>query len=218
MPTDDKRDAKRHPYRSAARRYDLILGPVLKGTRVLGVTMSRPQAGMAVLDVGCGTGAHLKLYQRAQADLTGIDASPAMIEVARQKLGDSAKLHLGDASDMPYGDRSFDLVFSMLALHEMDPRTRSAVIDEMKRVLKKSGRILLIDFHPGPFHPLSGWIAKLVIHSVEAMAGGDHFRNYLHFIKIKGLPTLISEHDLAVEEWKVVAGGAMALYLLSPKP
>jgi len=170
---------------------------------------------MAVLDVGCGTGAHLILYRSAQVDLFGIDASPAMIEVARQKLGDRAKLHLGDASDMPYSDQSFDLVSSMLALHEMDPGTRSAVIGEMKRVLKKSGRILLIDFHPGPLRPVYGWIARTVIHSVEAVAGGDHFRNYRHFMRIKGLPTLIKEHQLAVEEWRTAAGGALALFLLS---
>jgi len=49
-------------------------------------------------------------------------------------------------------------VIAMLVLHEMDDSTRMGSLDEMKRVLKPNGRILLIDFHPGPLQPLQGWI------------------------------------------------------------
>jgi ubiquinone/menaquinone biosynthesis C-methylase UbiE len=103
----------------------------------------------------------------------------------------------------------------MLALHGMNSLTRSAAIGEMKRVLKKSGRILLIDFHPGSLHPVDGWIARLVIQTIETMAGGDHYDSYRHFMANEGLPALVRKHALCVEERKLVAGGAMALYLLS---
>ena len=215
-PTTDNLDARRHS-RSPGWQYDFFLEPVLRGIRLQGRAMARPRVGMSILDVGCGTGAHLKLYQESQADLTGIDVSPAMIGAARSKLGHSASLHLGDASAMPYAYRSFDLIFSMLALHGMAPLTRSTAIDEMKRVLKQSGRILLIDFHPGPLRPLDGWIVRLAIHAIETIAGGDHYTGYRHFMANGGLPTLIGEHDLEVEHREIVAGGTMALYLLSPR-
>ena len=83
---------------------------------------------MNILDVGCGTGTHLELYQRYGCHLYGIDISPSMLEIARARLGDSARLELGDATSMPYEDRKFDLIISMLSLHEMAPQTRSGVL------------------------------------------------------------------------------------------
>ena len=111
-----------------------------KGLRLAGVRMFRPSQGMNILDVGCGTGTHLELYQRYQCKLYGIDTSPAMLEIARARLGDSAQLDQGDAATMPYEDHQFDLIVSMLSLHEMPAPTRSGVVTEMQRVLKKDGR------------------------------------------------------------------------------
>jgi ubiquinone/menaquinone biosynthesis C-methylase UbiE len=205
---------RQDPYRFVARWYDKIFGPMNRGLRLLGLRMFRPREGMSILDVGCGTGAHLELYQRYRCHMYGIDPSPAMIQVARERLGDRAEFHLGDASDMPYENRSFDLVICMLALHEMNPPTRSAVIGEMKRVLKHTGRILLIDFHPAPVRPFKSWLARLGVLFSEIAAGREHFRNYRHFMSIQGLPALITEHALVVEKQKVVGGGALALFLL----
>jgi ubiquinone/menaquinone biosynthesis C-methylase UbiE len=149
-----------------------------KGLRVVGIRMFRPAEDMHVLDVGCGTGTHLELYQRYKCRLYGIDLSPAMLEIARDRLGESAQLDLGDAADMPYTDDRFDLIICMISLHEMSPETRSAVLDEMMRVLKSDGRILLVDYHPGPYRPLQGWISKLIITVSELVAGREHWRNY----------------------------------------
>src|SRR5512143_2026045 len=150
-------------YRRIARIYDPLFDNMNKGLRLAGIRTFRPLKGMDILDVGCGTGAHLELYQRYGCNLYGIDLSPSMLEIARMRLGDSARLELGDATRMPYEDRKFDLVLCMLSLHEMREQTRSGVLTEMKRVLKEEGRILLIDFHPGPYQPLQGWISKVII-------------------------------------------------------
>jgi ubiquinone/menaquinone biosynthesis C-methylase UbiE len=201
-------------YRNVGRFYDRLFEPMTSGLRLLGVRMSRPQKGMAVLDVGCGTGTHLELYRRYGCSLFGIDSS-SMLEMARDRLGDGAELRLQDASEMPYENGAFDLVTCMLALHEMNQAMRAAVISEMKRVLKDTGRILLIDFHPVPLRPFKGWLTKPIIFLSELAAGGEHFRNYRHFMAIKGLPTLIQENSLQIEKERVVGGGALALFLLS---
>ncbi|MEJ2263730.1 MAG: methyltransferase domain-containing protein [Anaerolineales bacterium] len=195
--------------------YDKIFEPMNRGLRLLGIRMFRPEADMEVLDVGCGTGLHLELFQRFQCRLHGIDSSPSMLNIARNRLGEAADLRLGDASRMPYGGQSFDLITSMLVLHEMRHQTRITVINEMKRVLKDSGHILLIDFHPGPIRPLKGWSTKTIIFFSELAAGREHFKNYRHFMAIKGLPAIIDEVSLGIEREKIVGGGALALFLLN---
>ena len=201
------------PYRNVARIYDLIFDSMNKGLKLVGIRMFRPTKGMSILDVGCGTGSHLELYQRYKCNLYGLDLSPSMLNVARERLGDTARLDLGDATDMPYEDNKFDLVISMLSLHEMPPETRSTVLNEIKRVLKNDGRILLIDFHPGPYQPLQGWVSKLIIFFSELVAGREHFRNYRHFLAMGGLSALTNQHNLKVEKRQILAGGTFATIL-----
>ena len=201
------------PYRNVARIYDLIFDSMNKGLKLVGIRMFRPTKGMSILDVGCGTGSHLELYQRYKCNLNGLDLSPSMLNVARERLGDTARLDLGDATDMPYEDNKFDLVISMLSLHEMSPETRAAVLNEIKRVLKDNGRILLIDFHPGPYQPLQGWVSKLIIFFSELAAGREHFRNYRHFLAMGGLSALTNQHNLKVEKHQILAGGTFTTIL-----
>ena len=75
--------------------------------------MYTPVKGALILDVGCGTGTNLNLYQKAGCKVCGIDSSLAMIDIAREKLGQRAELRIGDASQMPYPDDLFDLVTVM---------------------------------------------------------------------------------------------------------
>ncbi len=60
--------------------------------------MFPPSEETKVLDVGCGTGIQPARYQQAGCWVTGIDASPAMLEVARRRLGTRASLTVGDAA------------------------------------------------------------------------------------------------------------------------
>ena len=117
---------------------------------------------------------------------------------------------------MPYDADSFDLVICMLALHEMDPPVRKAVLAEMKRVVAPSGRILVIDFHAGGVSTLKGRFTQLVIFLSEIIAGWKHFRNYRQFLSIDGLPPLFVECGLSEVERKVVAGGNLALHVVRP--
>ena len=205
------------PYRRVAGIYDRLFEPLNRRLRLLGVRMFPPEQNMKVLDVGCGTGVHLDVYRRSGCELYGIDNSPSMLDVARNRLGEDADLRLGDATEMPYESNTFDLIVCMLVLHEMNQRTRMSVITEMKRVLKTDGHILLIDFHAGRARPLKGWLTKPIIFLSEVAAGRRHFRNYRHFMSIHGLPGLIEESQLTEEQQKVVAGGTLALYLVRAK-
>jgi ubiquinone/menaquinone biosynthesis C-methylase UbiE len=156
--------ASRDAYRHVARWYDRIFGGMNAGLRGIALKMFSPHPGMEVLDVGCGTGIQLASYQQAGCQVTGIDSSPAMLEVARSRLGKGASLTMGDAAHMPYPDWAFDLVLSITVLHEMAPTVRAAALGEMKRVLRPGpgARMLLIDFEAGPVRPVRGWITDSV--------------------------------------------------------
>jgi ubiquinone/menaquinone biosynthesis C-methylase UbiE len=205
------------PYRNIAGIYDRLFDNMNKGLRLVGVRMYRPSKGMSILDVGCGTGSHLELYQRYDCSLYGIDLSPSMLEIAHTRLGESTRLDLGDATNMPYEDHTFDLIISMLSLHEMMPQTRSGVIGEMKRTLKEDGRILLIDFHPGPYQPIQGWVSKAIILASEIAAGRQHFTNYRQFLRTKGLSALVHQNSLEIQKQSILAGGTFAVLLVRLK-
>lgn len=201
------------PYRRVAGIYDRLFEPLNRRLRLLGVRMFPPVQGMKVLDVGCGTGVHLDIYRRYGCGLHGIDNSPSMLAVARNRLGEDADLRLGDAKALPYESNTFDLLVCMLVLHEMEQGMRMSVIAEMQRVIRTDGHILLIDFHAGRARPLKGWLTRAIILLSEVAAGRRHFRNYRHFMANRGLRGLIEAGRLTEEQRKVVAGGTLALYV-----
>jgi ubiquinone/menaquinone biosynthesis C-methylase UbiE len=202
------------PYQKVATRYDAFVEPFTNALRRIGLKMFPPKEGMLVLDVGCGTGSSLRLYNDAGCRAFGIDASPSMLVVAQNKLGGRAGLQLGDASQMPFPDDLFDLVVAMFVLHDMPGEIRPLVVSETVRILKHDGRILLIDYHSGRMGFPAGWFYKAVVLFFEIAAGRKHFTNYRDFMAKKALSGLIVSQKLTIEEKKIVTGGNIGLYLL----
>lgn len=97
-----------------------------------------PRAGEKILDVGCGTGDLSFYLQQAGAIITGIDASAAMIENAREKYPGLIFLQL-DATAMPFAGQ-FDAVFSNAALHWIHPP--ALVLQRIWQALKPAGRFI----------------------------------------------------------------------------
>jgi ubiquinone/menaquinone biosynthesis C-methylase UbiE len=201
-------------YKYSAKLYDRIFEPLNSGLRKLGLKMYPVKEGMKVLDIGCGTGAHLRLYQKQRCKIYGIDLSPAMIKVAGTKLGDEAHIFLGSAADMEFDDDQFDLILCFTVLHEMSQKIREDVLKEARRVLKSDGRMLLIDFHPGTIGNFKGIVSKIIITTAEIAAGGEHYRNYRHYMKNGGLPRLIDSMGFIIEDQKIVSGGNFGIFLL----
>jgi ubiquinone/menaquinone biosynthesis C-methylase UbiE len=103
------------------------------------------QATGEVLEVAIGTGRNLPYYPQG-IHLTGVDFSPAMLQLARRqadRFGRKVDLRLGDAQALDFPDACFDTVVCTLSLCAI-PDERRAVA-EMKRVLRPGGRLLLLD-------------------------------------------------------------------------
>jgi ubiquinone/menaquinone biosynthesis C-methylase UbiE len=203
-------------YSFIAHQYDRLLGPFLDGLRVAALRLRPPAAGWRVLDVGCGTGAQLELYQRAGCRVAGIEASPAMAQVARRRLGAHAELEVADAARMPYPAAAFDLVLASMMLHELGEGTRAAILRECGRVLRPGGRLIVIDYHPGPVRVPTGWVVRPFVLAAERLAGRDHYRHHLAFLAGGGMPALAPAHGFAVERLDVRRGGTFGVYVLAP--
>ncbi len=209
--SDNARDA----YQRVAKFYDRLLEPVNAPLRSIGLKLYPTDSSMTVLDVGCGTGAHLEAYVESGASCFGLDASPAMLEQASTRLGDRCDLKLGDATALVYEDSSFDLVFGALFLHELDGSVRAAALSEMARVVKPEGRVLIIDYRSGSLR-VKGYAARSLSTVAERVAGRVHYRNWRTYLRSGGIPTMASDAGLSVEREKIVAGGNLALWLLKP--
>jgi ubiquinone/menaquinone biosynthesis C-methylase UbiE len=138
-----------------------------------------------VLEVAIGTGLNLASY-RDDVELTGIDWSDAMLDIARDRaaqLGRTPKLQQADAHQLPFGDGSFDTVVCTFGLCAIPDHTRA--IAEMARVLRPGGCLILVDHIESRSAAVRGVQRFLEIFTVPL--GGEHFlRRPLKEVRAKG--------------------------------
>jgi demethylmenaquinone methyltransferase/2-methoxy-6-polyprenyl-1,4-benzoquinol methylase len=97
-----------------------------------------------VLDVATGTGLVAERLLRAGHRVTGLDQSPDMLAVARQRFGDRIELVEGSAESLTFADASFDhLTFTYLLRYVDDP---AAALHELARVVRPGGTIAMLEF------------------------------------------------------------------------
>lgn len=79
--------------------------------------------------------------------MAGFDASPAIVRLARERLGDAADLRVADLTKaLPYDDEAFDDAVAALVLHYLEDWTQP--LAELRRVLKPGGRLIVVVNHP----------------------------------------------------------------------
>jgi SAM-dependent methyltransferase len=75
-----------------------------------------PASPQSVLEVGCGTGLFLEWFARGGHQVTGLEPSPYMLDLARRRVPQRVALDRGYAEDLPYADNTFDTVAMITAL------------------------------------------------------------------------------------------------------
>jgi ubiquinone/menaquinone biosynthesis C-methylase UbiE len=130
--------------------------------------LAQVQDNLSVLEVAVGTG---RLFSQIVARNPngrnqGIDLSPAMLARARRRLprmpSAACKLQLGSAYELPYEDDSFDLWFNTYMLDLLPEQDFPKLLSEFRRVLKPSGKIVLVSFGFGThwFNRFWYWLAR----------------------------------------------------------
>ncbi len=107
------------------------------------------EPGMEVLDVACGTGNATIPAAREGARVTGLDFSPDLLAIARERAADAmveVEWVEADAQEMPFEDSSFDRVISTFG-HMFAPDQRRTA-EEMKRVCRDGGAIAIACWSP----------------------------------------------------------------------
>ncbi|MFE0475558.1 class I SAM-dependent methyltransferase [Streptomyces sp. NPDC058947] len=106
-----------------------------------------------VLDVGCGTGSLSLLAAEQGHRVTGVDLSPAMVRLAREKLaGRDAVFLIGDAAAPPVGEQRFDAVLVRHVLWTLPDPAR--VLRQWYGLLRPGGRLVLVEGVWGSVDPV----------------------------------------------------------------
>ena len=103
-----------------------------------------PMDGGSVLDVATGTGLVAAALRQRGFRVTGLDQSPGMLEIARERFAGAVPLVEGSADDLPFDDASFDhLTFTYLLRYVDDP---PATMRELARVVRPGGTVAMLEF------------------------------------------------------------------------
>ncbi|MBU5227887.1 methyltransferase domain-containing protein [Clostridium senegalense] len=120
------------------KNYNLILD------KVYNLASENSKKGFKFLEIGVGTGNLSSKFLRNNCDIVGIDQSREMLSIAKKKYP-KLKVRLGEFLKIPYSDKSFDIIVSTYAFHHLNENEKVIAIEEMIRVLKDNGKIIIGD-------------------------------------------------------------------------
>ncbi len=105
-----------------------------------------PRPGERVLDIGCGSGHHLIMFNRMGLNVSGVDASAEMVRRARKRLGHRCTLQAAFAEDLPFDDNAFDVAVLINTVE---------FLDDPLGALAEAGRVARKKVFVGVFNSLS---------------------------------------------------------------
>jgi ubiquinone/menaquinone biosynthesis C-methylase UbiE len=170
-----------------------ILDYFLREVRASVLEISQIKREDKVIDICCGTGDQAVLFSKKSDFVYGIDLDYKTIEAALKRKS-NVFFGVAYAEKLPFPDNYFDVVSISLALHEKDEELRKLVINEIKRIVKEDGRVIIADYnYPMPFNFLS-----ILIRIIEWLAGDYHHDSFKNYLSSKGL------NNLKVKKQKLV--------------
>lgn len=174
-----------HTIHSWARYYDMVVGIISLGRerkfRQAALKQIAIEPGMKILDVGCGTGSltiAAKQNQGVDGTVVGIDPSSNMIDLAQQKAvkaGVEVDFQVGVIEKIEFEENHFDVVLSSLMMHHLPDELKKSGLQEVYRVLKPNGTLLIVELDPSAFS-----LASLVHgHSAQLSAQLENTRRFM---------------------------------------
>ncbi len=193
MTLDKKPDIIRRMFDRISAKYDcmntIISFGMHKSVKRDCIKAVDIKSGYKVLDLCCGTGDLPRIIKeiQPQANVTGVDFSQNMLDIAEKKSRD-IKFIKSDVSDLPFNDNDFDIVTVGFGLRNILYLDKT--IEEICRVLKNGGYFMNIDFYAKGFW---GFLYKSTVKIINRFfCGNDKAYEYL----LKSIDEFASPEDL----------------------
>ncbi len=153
-----------------------------------------------VLDIATGTGKQAFAFAKSGYKVIGIDFSEDMLKIAiRNNKYRNLKLEVGDATNLPYENNRFDATCVSFAIHDMHPAIWAKVAEEMVRVTKPGGVVVVADYAL-PKNRIVRYLAYRFIRSFESKYYPEFIKNNLH--------ALLEKAGIRIEEERGILFGA----------
>ena len=152
-----------------------------------------------VLEIGCGTGFLTRYFLNNFAPHKYLinDIVEENIEsiksIFEKKNFSNWEFLGGDAENINFSNDSFDMTMTTFALHEKSKSSAKIILNEMIRLTKKNGHLIIIDFS---IDRNTFFLARKGIELIESHAGDDHYKHYKEYVAYNGLNTLLEVSPL----------------------
>jgi demethylmenaquinone methyltransferase/2-methoxy-6-polyprenyl-1,4-benzoquinol methylase len=152
LPVLRSKEQARRFYDRISTVYDYLTRAFEQKYAAMAAECLSVKEGETVLEIGFGPGHCLKRLAEAvgrTGKVYGVDISSGMVEVTRRRLNkaqlmDRVELYCADATNLPYGDSTFDATFMSFTLELFDTPEIPRLLEDIKRVLKPEGRIGIV--------------------------------------------------------------------------
>jgi ubiquinone/menaquinone biosynthesis C-methylase UbiE len=131
---------------------------------------------LKIIDIGCSTGqCSSQIINMKKHSYVGIDIDPLYIKLAKKRK-QGGRFEEMDARNLKFKSNSFDLAMFIGVLHHMDDDLISQCLREIKRVLKKNGKIIIAE----PVYTKENWISTFLLN----LDRGKHIRTRENYEKL----------------------------------
>jgi ubiquinone/menaquinone biosynthesis C-methylase UbiE len=189
-------DSPARDYSQKLRLFNALAEPELRAA----ITSLSLEAGMRVLDAGCGTGETLGWLAAAVAPqglAVGIDVSASHVRTAHGALSDDIMLVQADLHRMPLAAASFDLVWSANTINHLTDPLSSA--RRLAALLRRGGRLALAQssFLPDMYFAWDARLERVTTEAVRAYYRDRYHLSEYDLTAVRGLLGLLHEAGLA---------------------
>ena len=154
--------------------YNIVTLPLI-GVRNQVVYLTNAPKGSTILDVATGTGQQAFAFAKRGYDVIGVDLTKSMLDIARKhNKGGLVRFEAADASYLRFEANSFDVSCISFALHDMPPKIRGKVLQEMVRVTKPNGIIVIVDYDLP-----RNKIGRSLIYHFITLYEGEYYKNFV---------------------------------------
>ncbi len=202
--------------------YEPLLGSLLKNMRQEVCSLmqelcntSLSHALVTYVDCCCGAGGLIdsvhkkKLSTSYQIKVIGVDYSIAMLNRAKKDFSQTPWVQ-GNVLQLPFATQSIDIVTICMALHTMDKEQAKHIMHELSRVAKN---VIIADYCLAERN--ISLPATFLAHGIEALLGGEHYKNYKIFMKNGAIEGLLQRCQQTARARRSVFGGAGSVILLT---